>query len=298
MIDYLDLGATRLHETSARSVRRVEGLTGPPAVRGDWVDRPESDGWIIPPDLYLTGRTIVIEGEVWGPAGVVDAAKIDSAWAEWATLATAIEAARTSSLVMTWRNAGGSVDKQASVRLAGEVLPALTEADNGPFIRYQLMLRAASPTWASTTEQNTTIGAPTADGGMPLPVVFPIPFGLGGTGGSVVVTNDGNAIAYPRLVVQGPISGPVIESVTAGLELRFPTLLVGAGQTLTVECDPAGPRSATVGGANVLGTLDWGASSFFGLPPNVAQTIKFYGIGGGYGTGTTLTVYWRNAYIS
>lgn len=298
MIDYLDLGSLRLHEDTTHGLTGIDGLTGPSGVRGTWDDRPEADGWVSPAVTYLPGRTIILEGAVWGGSGATTAAKIDAAWTEWNELAAALEQAAADPTLLKWRHAGGSVDLQGYVQLAGEVLPRLSEDRNGPLVEYQAMLRASDPRWYSQTEQSSTVGSPTVDGGMPLPVVFPIPFGAGSSGGSLTVTNAGNTISYPRLVIQGPISGPVVENVTQGLALVFSDLVVGAGQTLTIETNPASPRSATVAGANALGSLDWLLSEWFGITAGATETIRFYGLGGGYAAGTTLTVYWRDAYLS
>ena len=79
MIDYLDLGTLRLHEDTTHGLTGIDGLTGPAGVRGTWDDRPEADGWVAPAVTYQPGRTIILEGAVWGGTGATTAAKIDAA---------------------------------------------------------------------------------------------------------------------------------------------------------------------------------------------------------------------------
>ena len=294
MLEYLDVGSERLHETSTRTLVLADGLTGPPPVRGTWIDRPEEDGWIVPSFQHNAGRIIVLEGECWpgGNTPATDAAQINAAWAEWDLLAKVFKAAVATDTLVKWQHAGDTKQLQGTYRLAGEVLPTLSADENGPFIAYQATLRSADPRWVSQTLKSEVAGAPTVEGGMPLPVELPIPFGAGSSGGSISAQNAGNAIAWPSIVIQGPVTGPVVENVSQSKELRFDSLTLASGQTLTIEMDPAAPRSAKVAGASVFGSLKVASSEFFGITAESTETIRFFG------AGTAMTVTWRDGYIS
>lgn len=288
MIDNLYLGSTQLADTATRAVVRVEGLSGPPGVRGDTFPRPEADGVVeASASQYLSERIISVEGEVWG-------ATISAAWGEFDTLCAAFNGVLSTAGNLRFQRAGGGIQLQCAVRLAGPVLQALEGGE--ALIRYQAQLRAADPLLYSQTEQSSTVGSPTTSGGFPLPVIFPIPFGTGASGGSLTATNGGNVATWPRIVIQGPVVGPVVVNSTTGQALYFDSLTLASGQTLTIECAPA-LRSALVAGASVLGSLRWADSDFLRLAVG-ANTVSFYGIGGGYAAGTTMSVYWRDAYVS
>ena len=292
MITSLALGTFQLHQDvgGVSSVTHIEGLTGIPGVRGETYDRPENDGVVEPYAQFLTERNIVIEGEIWASDGLVE-----TAWTTWNQLAQVLETSMNTGATLTWQHAGGSITYKATVKLSGPVTPILDGFQ--PLIHYQLHLRAADPRTYANTTLNASASVPSASGGMPLPVIFPIPFGTGASGGTMTIANGGNSKVYPRFTVAGPINGVVILNTTQNVGLYFETLNLGATQTLTVDCNPAS-RVATVDGSSVFGSLRFADSKFFYINPGATETIQFYGISGGYGAGTSMSATWSNAYIS
>lgn len=291
MLDYLTLGAVSLHSTSGpRNATHIEGLIGPPGARGDAYNRPEQDGGVQPFRGYMPPRVVVFEGETWAGATV------DAVWQDWLLLAAAFEAALTSDTPLKWRHLGGSVDLQQNCRLADASTPVLDQDSQGAFVSYQVTLRCADPRWESQVASSVSTGAPSSSGGMPLPLVFPIPWGSASVGGSVIVTNNGTSTAWPIITVQGPASGPVVTCSTQGKFLSFDSLVLGSSDVLTIDTHPSS-RSATVNGFSVLGSLRWLDSSFFGLRPGVAETIAFTALGGGTSAGSLLSVLKRDTYL-
>lgn len=292
MLDYCDLDTFRLHETGVASLTRVTGLTGVPGVRGDVFDRPENDGIIEPANQYLPSRAIVLEGEIWG-------ASVDAAWASWNTLQQTVLAAMRTQKLLKWRRLGSTLDLQYTVRTSGDCTAVIDGGADGQFLHYQLNVRAADPLAYAQTSQSVSTGAPAlATVGLPFPIPFPIPWSLSATGsGTVGVTNGGNAPTWPLFTIAGPINGPAIQNQTTGKSLYFDSLNLAAGDTLTIDTNPQ-TRSATVGGASKLGSLRYADSEFFTISANATEQVAFYGIGGGTTGVTTMTVSWRNAYIS
>lgn len=89
---------------------------------------------------------------------------------------------------------------------------------------YAISLQAFDPIMYGATTQLVVTGLPGAAGGFVFPINFPLNFTLGqGGGGTVNVTNNGNASVYPSIVVYGPCTSP-------GLVLR-----TAAGTTLTMQ---------------------------------------------------------------
>lgn len=272
----------------ARDVIQIEGLTGLPGNRGNVLDRTVEDGVIEPDRLYLDPRIVTIEGEIWSSADV------NTAWADWDEFMGAVyRGLRAPGILVRWRRAGGDVDLQAYARLAGDSQARLQ--GGASIIPYQLQLRFADPRWYSVTGKGATTGSPTAGGGFPFPLVFPLQFG-GFTGGTLTATNDGNAPTWPRYSITGPGNGPVIRNLATGQALYFDGLSLQTGQTLVIDANP-GSQTATVSGVNVLSALRFRDSSFFPIQPG-GQTLQFYFQGGGTTTDTTLTAEWQDAYVS
>ena len=293
MIDYIDISATRLGPTSATDVTKITGLTGiPSGIRGDLFDRPEADGSVEPANQYLRHRTIVIEGEVWG-------ASVDAAWSSWNTLSGVLLLAVQTQQTLKWRRAGGTLDLQAMVRLADVQPPVLDADEQGPFIRYQITLRADDPLAYDQVSQAATATAPsTSATGMPLPMVFPIPFGLTTSGGTCSVLNGGNAPSWPVITVTGPIQNPVVGNATTARFLYFDSLTLAAGETLLVTTAP-NLRAATQAGVSKLGSLRFSDSVWPSATNGVTETWSISTLVAGSTTGaTSMQVAWRNAWIS
>ena len=288
MLEVIDLTpptgtAERLHETSTRSVVRVDGLVGLPGVRGEPWDRPEEDGAVNPAAQYLPAKTITVEGEIWGTS-------IPSAFSEWRRLTAAFYNCRNTPGNLTFTEYGSGLALQVGVVYAGG---AETVVQGGaPILAYQVMFRAADPVLYSQNEQNSAPATVSSGGGIPFPIPFPIPFGAGTSGGTVTVTNSGNANTWPRFVLTGPVTNPAISNVTRGETLTFIGLALSASQTLIVETKPT--RYALVGTTNVQGAIRWSDSRWPKLSPG-ANTIQF--TGGGTSGATNLVTYWRDGYL-
>ena len=290
MLSYLDIGSLRILDTSAAiqyDLQKIDGLVGLPNIRGTAFDRPENDGGVEPYAQYLSPRIVVIEGEAWPTVQTVA-----GAFTLYRALLTILESADSTDTLVKWKEVGGTIDKQFTARLTGEVLTSLT--DGQAMIPFHIQLRASDPRHYSQTLKSSSVGQPSASGGMPLPVIFPIPFGIGATGGSLTATNAGNTASWPTITLLGPCNGPVI--TVGSSTLYFDTLNLGAGQTLTITTNPLG-RSVTVAGVNSIGTMRFADSVFASLPVG-ATLVSFYGLGGGTDANTLMTVSFRDAYTS
>lgn len=290
MLDYLDLGAVRLSSTSTNDITSVDGLTGLPGIRGSTFDRPEADGVIEPANQYLQARMIVIEGEVWG-------ATVDAAWAAWNIVQQALLGAVQQQALLKFRRANGTLDLQCTVRTVSDTYAKLTGDSIGPFLRYQVTLRAADPYLYSQTSVAATASAPGATTGFPIPMVFPIPFGALVGSGTVQVQANGNAKGWPLITVTGPITNPVIGNQSTGLFLYFDNLSLNTGDSLVIDTNPA-TRSASVAGSTKLGALRFSDSMWPSMTPAVLETWTFYTNGGVTSGATTMTISWRDTYIS
>jgi hypothetical protein len=291
MLDSLFIGATALMGTSATDIQKATGLTGIPGnIRGDVFDRPEADGVVEPANQYLGARIITLEGVVWG-------ASVDAAWTSWNAIEKVLLAAVQTQTLLKWQHASSAVPKQATVRLIDAQGPVLDADHQGPFLEYQITLRADDPTIYAQASQSNTATVSSSSGGMPLPVVFPIPFGTVSSTGTVTITNNGNAPGWPVLTVTGPIAGPVVGNQTTGKYLYFDTLTLAAGDSLTITTVP-NQRGASLAGVSKLGNLRFADSAWPSMTPGVAEAWQIYSLGGGTTGATLLTIAWNDAYVS
>lgn len=126
--------------------------------------------------------------------------------------------------------------------------------------------------------------------GLVFPLVFPLDFGAGPSGGFLSATNAGWVATWPTLQIDGPVTGPIITNHSTGQQLVFnPSFTVAAGQSLLIDTDQ---KQVTLNGVamnNWLVTRGW-----FPLLPGVATRIDFAQVGS-YSSSALLTCRWRDA---
>ena len=141
-----------------------------------------------------------------------------------------------------------------------------------------------------TNELNTaSTSLPSAGGGLNFNAVAPFTFGAVSVGGTLELQNEGNFVANPVVVFEGPVTNPSIESITQDKTLSF-TITLASGETLEVDTEE---RTVLLNGtASRYNTLDTTAQ-WFDLQPGTnevryqAATI----------TTSTMTVTWRSAWV-
>lgn len=150
---------------------------------------------------------------------------------------------------------------------------------------------ASDPRKYSLTLQSSAAGLPEASSsGLAFPLAFPLAFGTGQAGGSISLSNGGNAAAWPVFEVTGPITGPVITDTESGRALEFDSgFEILAGQTLRIDSDL---RTVAIGPASRRNEL--AAAAWFSIPPGASRQIRFTAASG---TGQ-LTGYTRDAYLT
>ena len=98
-------------------------------------------------------------------------------------------------------------------------------------------LYAPDPTWYDPTLVSVPFGTTGGGTGMPFPLLIPITFGASASlNQTVAVTNAGNYRTYPKVILYGPITNPVITNTTTGEKLDFTGYTIGSGNTWTIDC--------------------------------------------------------------
>ena len=293
LLAYLDFvpevgPAVRAHETASRAIASAPGLMGTTQPRGDFFDLVEEDGGIEPDMMWTAPRTFIIDFEVW-------AADLEAARIEFAMVDAAMRASHHQKVLMRWQpDNPGSPHLQGYVKLISAVPPEIPWEGSW---RGQAQLRAASPYWVSQTLRSSTIGAPSFTVGLETPLITPIPTGADVGAALIACQNLGNARSCPVIKITGPVIGPTVENLDTGASLSFPTLNLGAGQVLVIDTDPQASDVFTVNGDATGVSPDWETADFPRIEADETQTLKFYGLGGGYGSETAMTVEWRDTYL-
>ncbi|MDN3356088.1 phage tail domain-containing protein [Actinomadura sp. DC4] len=240
-------------------------------------DRPGRHGSFRGP-AYRSERVITLGGVVRAP----DAATLDAAADVFAALCDEGDILYT--LVGT--DASG-IAKQCDVELNAESKFA-HETDT--VASWQLQLAAPDPLRYAVAQSTATCGLATTTGGLTFPLVFPLDFGVGPGGGTLVLVNEGNTATWPTWAIIGPAPNPVILNTDTGERLALAGLTIDAGQTLTLDTDARTVMLQGVASRRGALTAD---STWFPLRPG-ATRIAFQAAS--YDPSANLAAAWRSAW--
>lgn len=112
---------------------------------------------------------------------------------------------------------------------------------------------------------------------------------ISGSNNSGSVSNGGTTTTYPSLTITGPCTNPIIRNQSTGAQIALSVTLAG-NDVIVIDPDL---RSITLNG-NPARNLLVNGSTWWGLPSG-STTIGF--VATTYGSGCSLTVSWRNAYV-
>ena len=155
-------------------------------------------------------------------------------------------------------------DLQVTVQLMNEIDAPFEQGRLTSGIM-RLELIAPSPYLNDQTLNATEVSLP-VPGGTVIPA--PIPLSLASSGGSAIITNNGNGIYKPTITITGPVVTPIVKNNTTG-KLFTINLTLGASDSIVIDCD-----AETVvlnGSTNSLSDFE---GDFWDIPPG-ANTILF-----------------------
>lgn len=145
---------------------------------------------------------------------------------------------------------------------------------------YPQGLAPASVQWVASDPRQLELpsvlqqtGLAVAVGGLEFPLVFPLDFGLGTIEGSMVLTNSGNADAWPIFSITGPAPEPKIINTNTGKTLAFKnTTTILGGETWEIDTNH---RTVTLLGTNISKNAELLIRGWFPIPPGESHTIQF-----------------------
>lgn len=132
----------------------------------------------------------------------------------------------------------GSIDGQTRSLICLEIGRFRDVGQQTPgMIQTGLIFRAADPYWrdASDTIQSLTPGGLTTFFQNPF---LPIHLSPSSASGSFYIENNGDIETWPKWIITGPGTNPVLTNVTTGEVLTLTITLTG-GQVLTIDTDPS-----------------------------------------------------------
>jgi hypothetical protein len=124
--------------------------------------------------------------------------------------------------------------------------------------------------------------------------VFPLVFtGPAATPSGITVTNQGDAPAWPRLLLHGELVNPVVWNVSTGQRLALHTTIFD-GETVTLDGRARTAVSDGPSGGNRYHTIDRSVSDWWQLHPG-DNLIRL--LADGAGPNGHATVVWNDAYL-
>ena len=265
---------------STYGIDNISGLLDNPEVRSSDQLRARAHGQFAGVDL-LGGRDVAFDITVVAPH------PSETAWQE---LSRAFRVAQATELPLVVQVPGlaGGVPVQLGARVRKFALPVSMDYTFGVGSA-SVEFHCTDPRIYAANASSTSIDqAPLSVSGLTFPATFPLSFGGAASGGTGVVSNDGEIAAPWTATIRGPVTNPRIENQDTGQVLSF-TGTVGPSQTLVLSS-----LNRTVmlnGDSSRYSWIDAG-SQWFDFEPGTTS-LRFAGTAG---SGNLLITY-RSAWI-
>jgi hypothetical protein len=265
---------------SPYQVTSVEGLEALPDLRVQDSDRGYQDGMITGRDFF-GGRTITITMLTLGNSS-------GSAQYNHNLLQAALQPQQTGTTPLQFQlsAAGGLQFVNARVRRGMTIVdPDYTYG----LIKSQYSFYCADPRYYDNTTQTATM-AISSPLGRSYNRTYPLTFGGGSQTSTALINNAGTTSTYPTITVGGPVTNPIIGSLTTGQSLSF-NYTMSTSDVIAIDLLN---KTILLNGSPARNLL-LGSSQWFAAAPG---NNSFYFNGSGTTAGTTYaTVQWNNAYI-
>lgn len=277
----MEYNGVALGDGSPFLVTQVEGLLDLPDIVSGDRQRLRRHG-LIAGDDFTNGRVVQLTLEVSGNDSYSFSQAVDMLMDASAPGGSEIP------LVFQIPGVAGSGKRRMNARPRRRSMPV------GREFYYELPLAvlefySTDPRIYTNSLDSQVTSLPTAGGGLGFNATAPFTFGAVSVGGTLTLNNAGNFQTSPSIVLEGPVTNPSIESLTADKTLSF-TITLGVGETLEIDTEN---RTVMLNGTSSrYNTLD-STAQWFTLAPGdnevryQASTI----------TASTMTITWRSAWV-
>ena len=264
---------------SPYQITSVDGLEGLPTLRVQDADRGYQDGMFSGRD-FLNGRTITMTMLILSGGG-------NTAFQNFNTLQQNLQPQQTGTTPLQFQLSPASGLQYINARVRAAKATVDPEYTYG-YIKAQYDFFCPDPRYYDNGVQAATMTY-TTPLGRTYPRVYPLTFGGGSNTQFATVINSGWTNTYPLISIYGPVTNPVIGSITANASLNF-SYTMAASDVISIDLLN---RTILLNG-NPARNLLLGSSTWFNAAVGINQ---FYFTGSGTTAGTTTaSVQWNNAY--
>jgi hypothetical protein len=254
----LVLGASPLY-----GIKSIEGLLDLPSQRIGIEARSGRHG-AYPGQLLSDHRTITAELLLRGMPAV-----FQSGVNELRRVTASPENADEEEFVIQW----DGMKLLAMARCVRRAIPATYNKYPMGIAPASIQWVAADPRLLQLPSQFLSTSLAVASGGLVFPLVFPLDFGAGQQGGTIQLTNTGNADAFPIFTIRGPATAPAILDNTSGKRLGFKSsTVVPAGEQWEVDTNH---RTVTILGTTITRNAELQDRQWISIPPGETHLIQF-----------------------
>jgi len=265
---------------SPYQITSVDGLEGLPTLRVQDADRGYQDGMFSGRD-FLNGRTITMTMLILSGNG-------NTAQQNFNLMQNSLQPQQTGTTPLQFQLSAANGLQFINTRVRAAKATIDPEYTYG-FIKAQYDFFCPDPRYYDNGVQ-TAIMTYTTPLGRTYPRVYPLTFGGGSNTQFATVINSGWTNTYPLISIYGPVTNPVIGSVTANASLNF-SCTMAASDVISIDLLN---RTILLNGTPARNLL-LGSSLWFAAVPG---TNQFYFTGSGTTAGTTTaSVQWNNAYV-
>ena len=265
---------------SPYQVESVLGLTDLPSLRVQDSNHGYFDGQFSGRD-FLNGRTITITILTLAGNG-------NSAQTNFLLLQATLQPQQAGTSPLQFQISPSSALQVINARVRSGMTAVDPNFTFG-YIRSQYTFFAPNPLYFDNAVQ-TASATPTPVGGRTYNRIYNLTYPIGSIATSTTVTNSGTTTTYPTITINGPVTNPVVGSVTQNAYLYF-NYTMNAGDVIVVDLYN---RTVLLNGVPARNLL-LGASLWFNAQVGINL---FYFTGTSYTIGTTTAVVtWQNAYV-
>jgi len=265
---------------SPYQITSVDGLEGLPTLRVQDADRGYQDGMFSGRD-FLNGRTITMTMLILSGNG-------NTAQQNFNLMQNSLQPQQTGTTPLQFQLSAANGLQFINTRVRAAKATIDPEYTYG-YIKAQYDFFCPDPRYYDNGVQ-AAIMTYTTPLGRTYPRVYPLTFGGGSNTQFATVINSGWTNTYPLISIYGPVTNPVIGSVTANASLNF-SYTMAASDVISIDLLN---RTVLLNGTPARNLL-LGSSTWFNA---AVGTNQFYFTGSGTTAGTTTaSVQWNNAYV-
>ena len=133
-----------------------------------------------------------------------------------------------------------------------------------------------------------------------LPFEFSIQFSSDGSAQTDTVMYDGTYKSYPTIIMQGPLTNPVVQNISTGEKIKLETTITD-NTTVTISLEPGNKTIFDDLGNNLIGflTTDSDLATFHLAPdPEVTDGANLFGVAASaIDAGSRIAIEWFTRYI-